>query len=156
MKCLPEVQGARQFNEYRHIALSAVLQKFYLACLVEWCRVHSPMLRCNVLGFERGKSVLEIVETIRHLLGKAQTWDTSAVIAGGDTETAFDSMVHSDMAWSPNDGGIDRHIAAAFMREMLDLEASVGLGEVRVEGVEYTPREVGKEGRRPPLHGTAF
>ena len=79
-----------------------------------------------------------MVDPILHILDKAKTWDQSIVVAGWDIRTAFDSMGHGDMAWALNDAKVSKHLTAAFLRELFDLEASVDMGEVRIDGMSYS------------------
>ena len=107
LRCIAKVSKAEEFKNFRFIALPSVLQKFYLACPVEWCRHTIALWRCNVIGFENGRSASGAAEPIRQLLDKARTWDVSLAVTGGDAERAFDSMVHADIAWALQEARAD-------------------------------------------------
>ena len=95
---IPKVLGELGLDEFRLIALTPVLQKLYLLTLLEvYKRTRAPC-RANLVGFEEGRSTLEVVEVIRQILFKANEWGKKAYVACADVLQAFDHMEHEVIA----------------------------------------------------------
>ena len=98
-----EVQ-AHEFKKIRWVALSAVLQKWYLKCLVILLDEDVREASASTIGFAEGRSASEIHGAMNEMMSKAEDWNLSVAMTNGDVQFAFDSMKHSSieeaLAWS--------------------------------------------------------
>lgn len=134
---LPKIRNPMDFGQFRYICKSPVLQKWYLRSVTEviW-RTRLPS-RVNTYGFRRGRGPMLITELLRRILFIGHEWGPHLAIGSFDIRTAFDSMDHSIVFKALVGRGVPEHLAAAFIRELIDIRIEVEIpGLAEAEGVE--------------------
>jgi hypothetical protein len=122
---LPKTRTPVEFGEFRYICKSPVLQKWYLKSIVEVMQRTRTPSRVNTYGFRKGRGPMLITELLRRLLFLSHEWGPHVAIGSFDVKTAFDSMDHQLIMEALMARGVPEHLAAAFIRELMDLSIDV-------------------------------
>eukprot|EP00973_Karenia_brevis_P020601 2827939-Karenia_brevis.AAC.1 len=91
---VPKEKGIISFDRFRLLSMTSVLQKIYLRFILEAQKRYCKPYVCNILGFEPGRSVWDVVGIAKQLVFKALEWGLPLYFVSGDIKHAFDMLRH--------------------------------------------------------------
>ena len=126
---IPKLRRPMCIGDFRFIAKTPTLQKWYLKCILHVAMQSLPPSPLHVYGFRRGCCTGLVTELLRQSLHLAAQWAKPVYLMSLDIATAFDDMRHGQMAKSLIARGVHPNLVRAFMLEYLDLRARVKLAD---------------------------
>ena len=132
-------------EQFRFIAKTVVLQKWYLSAVMILAKRHVRVSRVQVYGFRPKCSTQHVTELIRQVLHKAQVWNCPAYVVALDVETAFDCIGQGDIQWALNKRQYHPYFIAAILREYQKLTARVAVADTDPSAFSTTLREEDRE-----------
>ena len=125
-KCIGK---AIKLADFRYIAKTPTLQKWYLACLIKVLRRHLKPSKVHIYGFRKFCSTSMISESLRRMLHLSREWGSSIVIISADILKAFGSLNHEVFAEGLLRRGAHPGLVNAFMQEYYDLRGRVSIAD---------------------------
>ena len=105
-------------EEFRPIAIIAVLQKLYSKVLLRLTKGKCEQLDAPQFAFRKDHQTHEVIFILRQLVEKAIEWNLPLFIMDGDIKKAYDYTRHSHMIDGLSKKGIEDIIIAAIIREI--------------------------------------
>ena len=142
---LPKMKAIRDFNDFRWICKSCVLQKWFLSSCRP--RVWSQMRISQVhsYGARPDTRTSDLTGLVRETVHICHVWNQPLIVACQDVQTAFDSMPHEVIKDSLLGRGVKHHDVGLYMKELSCMKAHMVLPLVgRTE--EFTYSGGGKQG----------
>ena len=124
---IPKTSLVKTLEDFRYIAKTPTLQKWYLRCLVELLRSSKPETQVHSYGFRPRCSTMLVTELIRQMLHKSRQWGRCLHIFSGDILTAFDALGHGEIYTGLLSNGANPLLIRAIMQEYYGLQATVQL-----------------------------
>lgn len=126
---IPKVRRPLCIGDFRFIAKTPTLQKWYLKCVLDVAAQSLLPSPLHVYGFRRGCCSGLVTELLRQCLHLAAQWAKPVYVMSLDIGTAFDDMRHGEMAKALNARGVHPNLVRAVMLEYLDLRVRVKLAD---------------------------
>ena len=126
---IPKISRPGSLMDFRYIAKTPILQKWYFRCLMTIARTAARETAVLSCGFKPGFSTMHVTELLRQVLHKSREWGFPALIGSVDVRLAFDSMRFDDLVWALQSRNVDPWTTRAILREYLDLKARVSIAD---------------------------
>ncbi|CAE8715187.1 unnamed protein product [Polarella glacialis] len=117
---IPKVTSACSVDQFRPIAVVAMLQKLYMRCLLALVEKYIMPKGDIQHGNRRHYQTTEVIQFMRLVTEKCLEWGRPCVIVSLDVKKAFDRLKPSAIAKLLEKRGVPLHLRHAIMQELLD------------------------------------
>ena len=122
---LPKAKMISDFNDFRWICKSPVLQQWFLRALQYELRSQLRPSCVHSYGFRRHTCTSDITALFREVFHYATLWDVPLIAAQQDVKTAFDSMPHELISKALTFKGVSSHFVGLHLRELSGMQATI-------------------------------
>ena len=135
LRLLEKEAGAVYLSQYRRVALSSVLCKWFLRTVVvllrRWQRQQEPPRLLNTWGYCKGRTVSSILFSVRDALFLARRWGRPLYVLQGGVLEFFVNLDHDLILQALEAMDTPKQSQAAIAREYFDLEGVASIKDAK-------------------------